>query len=370
MKKLVFVSFFALFFVTAIYSQTVKVNNGSNASWRMLDKAELEYDNGNLGEALKFAENAKSLRRTEYQKAVSALEDATKPVVAQRAGDLIEDVYPLLKERMELEAVNYIDLAVSRFGAEYFKSSVQNIKNYYRDHIVYPEADYLIGKIFLSEGELDVAENYFDNALKNWQFLDIQSTKYYILYDLAYLYSIKGDETGYEQSLLNIVKDNDDYLVNGEISSSLKSILRYAQKEKSPDKFFKLYRAGNYFSIKACLKLADFYYEKNSPEKARYQSVLGVLSSFTRMNEILVMRNSKYAYNDLHSFFEEALRHSDVRDWIDDNNVWNGFYTFALLMEEGGNKEFASSIYQILSELSLDPYVKNLSNTKNITVKS
>ena len=347
-------------------------------AWKSLDTARLKFEEGDIGQALKYAENAKESRKNESTAALTSLENALKPLAVQEVGDLIPDVEEILSERMENDALKYIHKLTDLYGNSYFDNSVTKIKNFYRDRASYPEADYLIAKIYMQEGEYSSAADYYEKALANKDVLDVPDEKYDIMYDAAELARLRKDEMKFENYLNQILQDNDSFSKNGKYTSYLKAIVRYSISEQadSIDKLFLLYRSNHYKSLNALLKLTDYYISKNEYERAYYTCILSVLTSFTRIYEIITARNQKYTYTTLDLFFEEALKYRDVKEWMNKNGVWRGFYNFGVLLSYQNykhskdnditlkaNEALAKQVFEVTKNRCPDKTIVNLIKT-------
>ena len=352
-------SFFVLFFVFCTFFSLYSLSYDD--AWKSLDTARVKFENGDVGQALKYAENAKEIRKNESSTAVDSLENALKPLAVQQVGDLITDVEEILTERMENVALRYIHKLTDLYGASYFGNSITNIKEFYKNRTDYPEADYLIAKIYMQEGEYSAAADFYEKALANSSVLDVPDERYDILYDAAELARIRKNEEQFQAYLLKVLEDNHDFSENGnDITPYLRAIIAYSLREKSIDQFFLLYRSSHYKSLNALLKLTDFYINKNEFESAYNTGILAALTSFTRIYEILTSRNKKYSYTTLDLFFQEALKYRDVKDWMDKNGVWRGFYNFGKLLAYKGNTTLSDQIYSVTKNVCPDKTIVNL----------
>ncbi|MBO4704752.1 MAG: hypothetical protein J5647_03330 [Spirochaetaceae bacterium] len=342
-------------------------------AWKSLDTARLKFEEGDIGQALKYAENAKEIRKNESTAALTSLENALKPLAVQEVGDLIPDVEEILTERMENDALKYIHKLTDLYGNSYFNNSVTKIKNFYQDRAAYPEADYLIAKIYMQEGEYSSAADYYEKALANKDVLDVPDEKYDIMYDAAELARLRKDEVKFQNYLNQILKDNDRFSDGEKYTAYLKAIVRYSisRQADSIDKLFLLYRSNHYKSLNALLKLTEYYISNNEYERAYYTCILSVLTSFTRIYEIITARNQKYTYTTLDLFFKEALKYRDVKEWMNKNNVWRGFYNFGVLLSYDNyspyediwlqsNKQLAEQLFEVIKNSCPDKTIVNL----------
>lgn len=358
MKKIVLFVIFVLSFFN-VYSQSTQT---PKTSWKALEMATRSLDEDDPGSALRYAEIAKELRKQEYQNKINILESAIIPLPVQQVGDVISDVLYILEQRNSYDAVNLINELLNEKGEDFFDNSITNMQSYLEKLLEYPEADYLIGKVYLYEGEYAISEEYYKKALNKSDILDIPDTQFDIRYDLAHLAKIQMNDKLYEESLLSILEQSNYYSSKSENYGYSKAALRAATDSKLAEKYFLLYRVNSTKFIPAYLKIADFYKDYNYDDKAFYSITLGVLSAFTRINDIVSMRNYEYTYSNLDTFFSNAIKYSDINDWMLENDIWQGFLLFADYVSNSGNTTLANEIYDCLKKycpiLSIQKIVK------------
>ena len=341
MKKLII---FAIF-VLSIFGLNAET---PQTSWKVLEQATRALDEDDPGSALRYAEIAKELRKTEYQEKLDIIESAIIPLPVQKVGDLIPDVLYVLESRNSYDAVNLINDLLDKKGVTYFENSITNMQLYLERFLDYPEADYLIGKVYMYEGEYEIALEYYLNALANADILDIPATQIDIRYDLAFLAELQQNQKLYEESLLSILEQSDFYSPIGENYSYTLATVNAAKQSRLADKYFLLYRINSTVFIPAYLKIADFYDFYSEKEKAFFAITVGILSSFTRINDILSMRNYEYEYTNLSDFFKVAISYVDINDWMLSNKIWEGFILFADYVKDYGNALLAEEIYSCI----------------------
>ncbi len=327
---------------------------------QLLDEAEIEFELGNLGTALKLTENAKEKRVSESTSYIDILDNALTPLAVQNAGDLIPDVRRILVSRLESRAVAIIDEALLLHDAEFFNNSITEIKSYYINRSVYPEAEYLLGQIYQAEGEYDIAFDFYNSALNHSYALDIPDQKIDIYYSTAYLAELMGNDNLYEEMLLFILLYNPWYTQGNGTSPYLLAAMDNAKKQETATKFFTLYRANHPQSINAAIQLSQYYYKKGALEEAYTCATLSSLLSFTRLYEVLEERDQRFTYSTLQKFFTSCLKYKDITTWMNDQQIWDGFYTFAVLSKEYGNITFAEEIFRVLATTSSDEEIRKL----------
>lgn len=360
-RKFSFVLCLSIIFPLFYLNAEAPFTGSPEISWRIMDKANMAYDEGDFSTALIYAEKAKINRKNECDWAIKTLEEALTPKAVKAVEDTIDNILPILKERNSDDAIMIISNVLQKRNATFFNNSVWNIRNFISDYSVYPEADYLIGKIYVLEGEYDIAKSYFQSALNNEFVFDIPDSKYDILYDQANIALLQDDFTTYEELLLSIIQYDTNFIKNNTISSYVDAAMNSAIKEKSVDKYFLLYRNNSIVTIPAYFKLATLYKSLNEIDRALQVSTMGVLSSVTRLYEVLSLRNQKFEYKTFELLINESLTYSDVYNWLLQNDIWNGFYTFANLISSKGNVVMAKEIYNVIIKFCPDITITNLS---------
>lgn len=343
-----------------VIAQNPQRVKSEESSRHFFEKAVLSFEQGDYGEAFKYLNTAKENRKQETEWSIFVLEQALKPTAVQSKGDLITDLVPILQEREASDALEVIDSALANHSIDYFENSIQKIKQYIKQQSYFPETDYLIGKIYLIEGEFDLTEEYFLSAWEKSDFFDIPEERFDVLYSLASLYKQKNDKAGYEKCLVQIINDADNndktYLQNLD-----KAMIQSLKNGITLDKFFLLYRLKSEKTIEASIKLSNYYLEENMLEQAYIMSIHSALSAFTRIYEVIIERDMDYEYKDFNSFLLKLLTYSDIKDWAENHDIWRSFYQLASLTSQNGNKVFSKELYRDLSMNCPDLYWQALS---------
>ncbi len=375
MKKLCTI-FILIILAGLLTSQSRDSLNPEEYSWRMLQKAQTAFDQRDFGLAFKNADLAKINRIKEVQWSITTLEQALKPVAVQKVGDNIDAVLAILKERGSNEAVILIESILANLSKEYFNYSILNLKNHILKFTKYPEADFLIGKIYELEGEYTLSKQFLMKAWESSSILSVQDEKYDILYEMASLAELTGDQEEYEKALLLVIAEDPNYIKNAAESSFSKSIVRAIKTGTDLNKFFLLYRNTSYFSMKAFFALADFYSNEGKQnnldlnDKVLAMSSMGVVTAISRIEDVLKTRKLEYSYTSFETLLQDTLFHTDIVDWGKKYDVWKGFYIFALAVYESGQTDFALSLLSKLSEYSPDDYWAKASKERIIIIEN
>ncbi len=309
------------------------------------------FENKEYGKSLKYAEDAILYRKEQITSDYNMIQTSIAAREVSKAGDEITNIIPVLTERDEYECIGIINYYNSKGN---FDNSIKKVLEYIKEQEQFPEAQKLIGDIYKLEGEYDFAEQYYLKALDNSASLDIPDERYEIIYQLADLSRLKKDYDTMEIRLLNIIgKEQNER--NMLLAKSMKNTVS-KNNEAAIEKFFTMYRADNYFSLKAYLELAQYYNSINQNEKAFNYSALAVITGYTKVYNVISKRDIDFEYTDIASFLDIIPYHSDIINWGNDNGVWQSFNLFCTVCGINGYKVFADKFLQILAFHSPQKY--------------
>ncbi len=352
-----------MLFIISLFAHAKDNIHPEEYSWRMLQKAQTAFDQRDIGLALKYADTAKINRKKELTWSITTLEQAMKPVAVQKVGDNIDNVVSILKERDANDALAIIENILANFSKEYFDFSIQNLKNHIKKYSEYPEADFLIGKIYKLEGEYELSHTFLLQAWQNAHLLNIPDEKYDILYELASLAEIRGNRETYEKALLLIIAEDENYIQNSIETSVSRSIVKALKTGTDLNKFFLLYRNSSYFSMKAFFALADLYNKEQQSvenndlnDKVLTMSSMGVVTAVSRIEDVLKTRKLEYTYTTFETLLKDIASYEDIVTWGIKYDVWKGFYIFALSVFKSGQSNFAQELLSVLAQYSPDEY--------------
>jgi len=354
LKKAFLLTFFVLNIFVIAYAQNPQKPKDDNLSLNILANAQTALDNKNYGEAYKLVQQAQDARKKEVEWNDYVLSKSLKPSQVRKAGDAIDDVLKVLKERDDFDAISIITHWVDLKTKSFFKDSVSNLHKYLLHRIDFPESDFLLGHIYRLEGEYAISEKYLEKANQNSDMLEIPEMRYDILYEQAELAYVQGKNPEY---FLQLIIKNDIYYSDDNLK---KAVIRTISSthDDIAQKFFMLYRVDSPISIKAYYKLSAFYAANKKPDDALFMNLLGVLSSFTHINNILLDRNPNYTYTTIESFFYELQRYHDVMTWCIDNDFWKGICTTTLMCKSMGYEVFSKELLESMSEYCPSEYWK------------
>ena len=375
-KALLVISFSFIGITVPIYAQSsvvVKRPTGDEY-WYVLKQAQDAYEEGEYGKAISLAELAKANRKEMVKWESYIIDQTQKYSYVRRAGDSLTDVLDALKAQNQIQATDIIESYIETYGTSYFKNSFSNFISFINDNNDYPEADYLIGKVYRLEGEVSQSIFYMEKAYKACDKLDVKDEKYDILFDLADMaksqlnvdsYTSYQNKkvastyyTDYEKYLLAVMADDENFTNQSYMNALLRIVKNNTQD--SVDKFFLIYRSYNDVSLKALEGLIDYYSKtsaalnnetqsKAENEKALKCAALGSIIALSKIQDILEDRITGYNYKDLSDLLKQAARYPDIVEWGNVHGIWELYYNFAYMTWTCGYERFALKLFKILS---------------------
>src|SRR5574344_335572 len=348
-------TFLMLFALSAVFSTEVpRKPSKVDEDWRLLQQAQSSLESAEYGNALLYAEQAKQSREQECAWKIYVLDNAFKGTPVKKAGDNLTSVIDVLKERSANNAIEIIQKELDKHDINFFGNSVAMVKKFISEENIYPEADFIIGKIYMLEGENELALSVLEKAYSNKSHLDVPEQKYDILYTIADICQNINDINNYEKYLVAVLMEDAKYTNSSYMNSMIKIIS--INKENSIEKLFSLYRVDDLFALKASYKLAKLYAQTGRGDDALRCTAFGAVLGFTKLYSVMSERSAGFTYEDLQDMLTKCSRYADIVEWGKDENVWELFYMLAENSGSQGYLIFSRKLYKVLSLVEPDEY--------------
>ncbi|MBR1402554.1 MAG: hypothetical protein IJ558_14090 [Treponema sp.] len=356
MKKFVLSAWLLLAFSSLFAQGVPKKPESSEYSWRILQDAQFAFDKGEFSKAMNLATKAKANRVAESDYEVYIFDVALSPLAVRRAGEDFDAVLEVLKERDQTEAISLINKYLERYGAAYFQYSVHKMEDWAREKRVYPEADFLIGKIYRLEGEFKTAIDFYEKARMESTFLDIPDQLYEILYEMADLMYHQNETEKYKQALLLILNNDKNYQDDVLRRAMLRII--DANKAENVDRFFDLFRVSSPKTLGALYNISVIFEKEGEAENSLFSSALGTVESFSHILTSISGRDASYEYTTLALFLQKIGEYEDITEWCEGNHFWNYLIDFCKKTAARGNVLYANAMLTIIAEHAPDSYCR------------
>ena len=322
----------------------------ADKAWHLIETAKIAIERKEFGNALLYVEHAVEVHTKEYKENYEYLKNALKPRQVKRAGDDIQEVYKALKERDDYDACKIMDNIFLLHPPVFFDFSISQFMSYLNEKIAFPEADYITGNIYSIQGEYKQAMFYFERAYSKIHILDIPDERFSIIYSIADVAGLLGQHDKQEKYLLLVLTEDPTFGSTVLESSKLKAMLNTITKEKTTDKFFKLYRVNKEIALKAYRDLSKIYLEAGNAKRSLTTSALAASIALTSLSEMLEKSDFSYVYSDFKDVLTRAGKNASIRQWAEDKNLWDVFINFADAMEANGYSAQAIDMYHKIAE--------------------
>ena len=356
LKKLILSLCFLSVFTTLFAQIVPKKPEPAEYSWRILQDAQFAFDKGRFATAMNLANKAKANRVAESDYEVYIFDVALSPLAVRRAGEDFDAVLEVLKDRDQTEAISIINRYLELYGAAFFQYSVHNMEDWVEKKRVYPEADFLIGKIYRLEGEYKTAIDFYEKARLESSFLDIPEQLYDILYEMSDLMKHQNMDEEYKQSLL-LILNKDPNFQDMILRRAMFKIID-TNKSTNVDRFFELFRVSSPKTLNALYNMSVIFESEGESENSLFASALGCVESFTHILDSISGRDASFEYTTLALFLQKIGKYEDIVQWCEENHFWNYLIDFCKKTAARGNIIYANANLKVIAENSPDPYCR------------
>lgn len=340
-----------LYILVCLFAASVQLYSAplSSDAWKLLDQAQQAYDYGDFGKALLLCDEARQVHASLVTGYIRDLENAFSPQQVKRAGDDLSAVYAVLVERNDIVAKGILDAIFLNYPQDFFGRSVSRMMNWLSTRLVYPEADVIAGNVYRSEGEYPLALSYYEKAWLDRDAFDIPDERFILAYAMADLAAAQGSYGEQEKYLLLIVKEDSAFGLPGHEPATLTALLRTLSGEKTLEKFFSLYRHGNFVGMQAYKNLAELYSRSSRPERALPAAALGAVIAVTSLSKAVSARDFSWSYTKTSELFSKAGQNREIFLWAQNAGIWQMLEVFAEVLLDS---RYASQAHYLYAELA------------------
>jgi hypothetical protein len=352
---------------------------------RKTDPAWIHYQEGlklfgekRLGEAIIAFQNAIDERAELFGRAVSDIDAALATKEAKKAKGSLSGLLSLLAqrdmipqdyERLHEKAAGSIVaelgliretapsgalrglvdaslLVAEEGGLSRFGDSTAALRKAASELASYPEAEFQLGKVYLAEGEIRLAELQMLKAVDVSAALERPESRFDMLGELAELYRAKGDMKGYESSLKKIAdasqlfSSKDEYYRN-----SMERIL----SARGFDTFMKLFRLEETWPVDAYSRLGDYYLQGGRPIATLYFAA-AVDATLTRAIGEIRIDEPSYEYSGLADLVSRIQSDRALSDYAERSGLWKNFVLLGEALVASGDRQTARDLWSVVSK--------------------
>lgn len=326
------------------------LQGSQDKAWHLMEMAKIAIERKEFGNALVYVERALEVHTSTYKSHYEYLKNALKPYQVRRAGDDIDEVYKAFKERDDYDACRIMDEIFLLRPRITFDFSMQRFMDYLKERIAFPEADYITGRIYAIQGEYKQAMAYYEKAYKKVNLLEIPDERFSIIYSIADTAGLLGMQDMQEKYLLLVITEDPTFGSTVLESKKLKAMLGSLTKEKTTDKFFRLYRVNKEIALKAYSDLSRLYLEAGNAKRSLATSALAANIALTRLSDMLAKADFSYIYSDFKDVLKRTGKNATIKQWAEDKKLWDVFINFADSLEASGHNSQAIDMYHKIAE--------------------
>jgi tetratricopeptide (TPR) repeat protein len=251
--------------------------------------------------------------------------------------------------------IDAILLVVEEGGISRVGDSLRALKQAVADLALYPEAEFWIGKVYLAEGELRLAELQFKRAYDMSGGIEPEGDRAAMLEALAGIYKSRGDLKSYESCLREIADASD--LFSGK-DLYFRNAMERVLGERGFDKFMALYRIDQGFAVEAYSGLGELYLDAGRPIATIYLAA-AVDATLTRVIGEIKIDEPSYSYAGLPDIASRILVDRELARFAGDKGLWKDLTLLGEALSSSGYRETAGEIWTVLAKLPApDPWGK------------
>jgi tetratricopeptide (TPR) repeat protein len=304
-----------------------------------------------LARAAEAAQAKGSLRAlVELLAARDLIDSDLERVRSASGGSLVKEMSLIAERRPSsvLDAfIKATKLVLAEAGGKRVGDSLAELKTAALSMRYYPEAEYAIGRIYLAEGELSLAELQIRRAIDMSESLDVPAERYTMLEELAEIYRTSSREREYETTLREIADCAGLFAKKQEF---LRTAMERTLARDGIDKFMLLYRLDETFARSAFSKLGAQYIENGRPLAVIYLAA-AVNTSLTEIISALRERDSGYAYSTITDALERTAADRELSRYAKESGLYRDMYLLGEALAAGGSRDSARGIWKAIAAI-------------------
>lgn len=236
-----------------------------------------------------------------------------------------------------------------------FKEALNYFLNVTQGDRPFPEAEYMIGLLYLEEGELEIAEKQVLKAMENSHYLEVKQDLLTYKYKLADIYLLKEDYESYVSQLKNIIGGDDlDVKEIRDQGAFYDTLL-----ESGIDRLLHLYRKDADSVLNARVYLGYYYNSIGDYKLAVSYLLPSMLALITEVINDRVVDNREYTFTGMDNFFISLNRDKRAAKYFKEHDFYRVFYYLAESLYGLGEAEKAKEIWDLMVMVDLDsPWIR------------
>lgn len=253
----------------------------------------------------------------------------------------LEDDKPLWVEFQE---------AKSLYENGHFQEALDFFLDVTTSETPYPEAEYMIGMLYLEEGELALAEKQVIKAIDLSSFLEIKEDLNKYKYSLANIYLLKEEYDNYVYTLKDILgKDEIDIDEIRDQKAYYDSLLN-----SGIDRLLHLYRKEADNVLDARLYLGYFYNSQGDYKASVNYLLSPMLALFSEAIEDKTVRDREYLFESMEIFLTQIQNDERVANYFKEHDVYKVLYYLGESLYGLGEEQRGLEIWTLLANSNIE----------------
>jgi len=362
--------------VVAPYPKPALPPRASDPSWERYQEGLKLYGQKRLGESIDAFKDAIEARTSLYSRCASDVDAAASAKEAKKAKDSLGELTRLLAARdlipqdlAKIEAAasgslvaemrllratsptpplrGLIDatlLVVEEGGISKIGDSVASLRRQVRSLGFYPEAEFMIGKAYLAEGEVRLAELQFRKACDMAESLESPQDRYDMLMALAETYRTEGNAKSYEDTLREIAEASDLFAAKDDF---YRGSMERTLGDRGFDKFMAMFRIEESYPVGAYAALGELYLG-NGRSIATIYLAAAVNSLLTRSIAQIRLDEPSYEYTKLGELLSRIRSDRELARFASDMELWKALKLLGDSLAMSGYRDSAREIWSAI----------------------
>ncbi|MDR2631675.1 MAG: hypothetical protein LBC60_12200 [Spirochaetaceae bacterium] len=338
--------FFLAFFVLPAafaFSQT----QPEKPYWFTLERGKLLFRTERYGDALLAFRDARAERNALYTQMERTLVALLSIPEVRRLGDSLPQVETYIREQRQESAAAVLRELYYRVPQESLGGSVRaalaelgRLKNY-------PEAEYWIGEIYRTEGELGIALKQYQAAYEQRSFLENPGFEREIAYKIVDIARLRQEYPEMEKWLLEILKG--DALWSEGSRNFTKNALSRTMETEGITRFLTLYRYQNGSVERAHRLLGLYYYASGRHSRAVEHLLFAFLIQNSTIIEEVLRLQFDFVFTSLEALQNEIARRPALAAYTEEVEYYKTMYYLGSAFYGAGKPTPAREFWTFLS---------------------
>lgn len=214
----------------------------------------------------------------------------------------------------------------------------------------YPEAEYMIGLLYLEEGELKIAEEQVKRAIELSPYLQSQEDLTHYKYTLADIFLLKEDYNNYIETLKGIIGGDEIDLSDVRDQKAYFDVLI----NSGMNRLLHLYRKKADNVINARLLLGYYYHGIQDYKNSVNYLLSPCLALISEVIDDNIQMDREYTFTDINSFLKDSKNNRRINTYYEEHDFYKVLYYLGESLLGLGYKDRALEIWSILAESDID----------------